>query len=203
MTVAEKTPIKNGLAREALANGWDLTPLVMEATGLDDRELARVLMVLKSPAVTVDAKRSSMQALIAKVQWHPKESIRGARGRYKDAEFMGLPMRVWRSVLEVEAKRRPGFSGKLVLTATEPTMEEVEPPVGAAYVPVTPVEKEGQTMSQVPAAERKEIWLACTSGGGGPLSYGAAERQFGLKQRNGMTAWRVCRKHEKTRRKKK
>jgi hypothetical protein len=192
MTVATKTPIKSKLAREALRNGWDLTQFVIEATGLDDRELARALMVMKSTTVTVEAKRSSMQSLIEKVEWH------------KNDKYKGLPMWVWRSVLELEAKRRPSLSKNLVLTTTEPTMEKAVPS-GEGYIPMArvPTHAPGRTMSQCNAKERKEIWLACTAGGGGPLSYEIAEREFGLKQRNGMTAWRVCRKHEKTRRKQK
>lgn len=194
MTVAEKTPkrrapAKDKLREQALANGWDLGPLLREATSLDADELARTLLVLKSPVVIVETKETSMRALVSRVPFSAP------------APFRGVPMWVWRTILEAEAKRRGVIPILLTLTAIEPTMDKKP----RAMRPKTfCASTEGRMGSQVTDPDEiKRIWAACKGGGGGDMGYEEAERAFGLKQMNGMTAYRVCRKHENERRKKK
>lgn len=197
MTVAtptrkRKTPSASNarrLRKLAEANGWDIAPLAREAAGLDDRELARVLMVLKSGMVVVDAKRASMRALISRVPWS------GA------SEFRGLPMWAWRTVLETEASLRPSFTSLLTLTAKEPSMEKENAPARGARNLESAPPGPGRTAREVTdPKEIRKIWASCRKFGG-KLSFEQAEHVHGLRSQKGMTAWRVCDKHEKRRKK--
>lgn len=199
MTVAEKTPARSTppaklvklvrLRAQALTNGWDLAPLLKEAAGLDDRELARTLMVLKSGLVAVDAKRTSMRVLLSRVPW---------KGSH---EFRGIPMWAWRTILETEASLRDGFPAVLTLTSAEPSCATGAPssPWTGPETPETPA---GRLASEVTSArEIRKIWRSCRKNGG-KLSFEEAEHKHGLRKMKGMTAWRVCKKHENRRRKK-
>ena len=187
-----KTPSESDarrLRRIALTNDWDLTVLVREATGLEDMELAKTLMVLKSDLITVEAARSSMNALISSVPWSGTH------------DFRELPMWVWRTVLETEARRRgDGFPFLLKLTAKEPSMEAKEGKTPRAARRVS--EYAGRTAREVTdEKEIRKIWSSCRKFGG-ELSFEQAEREHGLRAQKGMTAYRVCEKHEKRRRQK-
>jgi hypothetical protein len=57
----------------------------------------------------------------------------------------------------------------------------------------------GRTAKEVSnVAEMKAIWAEHKENGG-TLSYDAIEKKFGLRETNGMTAYRVCKKYEKAR----
>jgi hypothetical protein len=162
------------LRAEALANGWDLTALLTKAAGLDDQQLTRALVVMKSHLVAV-------------------QGIRRDRPLNSTDTIHGIPQWAWKAILETEAELRGTFP--MSVTVKDPEKRRKKKDRRISRAPAAP--KEGRLASEVTSAkEIRRIWKACRVNGG-DLAYEGVEEKFGLRPARGMTALRICQKHEK------
>ena len=175
-TPATETPAELAKLRaEALANDWDLPELLKKASQLDDQSLARALVVMRSGHVIVMGVNEDHP-------WNATETLNG------------IPQWAWKAILETEAGLRDSFPMSVQVRQQG---KKAKTKNASRRTTRTTAPGPGKTSSEVTdAKEMRRIWAACRKNGGG-MSYEQAEREFGLREMKGMTAYRVCQKHEK------